>query len=127
METPRPASATVGVSSQPAGFGSPLHFTSAECPSRPSGSLPYSPSHTEPLRAKDAAALSPVGCLHCRVPFLDEGLDSPPEPGYADYLMTKLQPFLKTTSTPTPAVSATGQKALLSGGRQHRMLPRHTS
>jgi hypothetical protein len=69
------------------------------------------------LRAKDAPPLPPVGCLHYFVPVLDEVLDSPPEPGYADYLMTKLQPFLKTTSNTVPLVSTTGQKTPLSRGR----------
>ncbi len=69
------------------------------------------------LRDKDAAPLPPIGCLHYFVPVLDEVLDSPPEPGYPDYLMTKLQPFLKTTSNPKPPASTTGQKTTLSRGR----------
>ena len=69
------------------------------------------------LRDKDAAPLPPIGCLHYFVPVLDEVLATPPDPGYADYLMTKLQPFLKTTSSPGPPVSTPGQKTPLSRGR----------
>ena len=69
------------------------------------------------LRDKDAPPLPPIGCLHYFVPVLDEVLAMPPDPGYADYLMTKLQPFLKTTSSPGPPVSTTGQKSPLSRGR----------
>ena len=69
------------------------------------------------LRAKDAPPLPPIGCLHYFVPVLDEVLDSPPEPGYADYLMTKLQPFLKNTSAQLTLASTTGQKTSLSRGR----------
>ena len=69
------------------------------------------------LRPKDAAPLPPIGCLHYFVPILDEVLDSPPEPGYAEYLMTKLQPFLKNTSDPQTLAATTGQKTSLSRGR----------
>jgi len=69
------------------------------------------------LRPKDAAPLPPIGCLHYFVPVLDEVLATPLEPGYADYLMTKLQPFLKNTSDPQTLASTTGQKTSLSRGR----------
>jgi hypothetical protein len=69
------------------------------------------------LRDKDAPPLPPIGCLHYFVPVLDEVLAMPPDPSYADYLMTKLQPFLKTTSSPGPPVSTTGQKSPYSRGR----------
>ena len=69
------------------------------------------------LRDKDAPPLQPIGSLHYFGPVLDEVLATPPEPGYADYLMTKLQPFLKNTSSPGPPVSTTGQKTPLSRGR----------
>ena len=69
------------------------------------------------LRPKDAPPLPPIGSLHYFVPVLDEVLATPPEPGYADYLMTKLKPFLITPSTSEPLPSTTGQKSPLSRGR----------
>jgi len=69
------------------------------------------------LRPKDAAPLPPIGCLHYFVPVLDEVLATPLDPGYADYLATKLKPFLMTPSTAEPLPSTTGQKTPLSRGR----------
>ncbi len=69
------------------------------------------------LRPNDAPPLPPIGCLHYFVPVLDEVLATPPEPGYADYLMTKLHPLLKNTSDPQTLASTTGQKTPLSRGR----------
>jgi hypothetical protein len=69
------------------------------------------------LRPKDAPPLPSIGCLHYFVPVLDEVLATPPEPGYADYLATKLKPFLVTPSISEPLPSTTGQKTPLSRGR----------
>lgn len=69
------------------------------------------------LRPKDAPPLPPIGCLHYFVPVLDEVLATPPDPGYVDYLATKLKPFLMTPSTSEPLPSTTGQKTPLSRGR----------
>ena len=69
------------------------------------------------LRPKDAPPLPPIGCLHYFVPVLDEVLATPPEPGYVDYLATKLKPFLITPATSEHLPSTTGQKSPLSRGR----------
>jgi hypothetical protein len=68
-------------------------------------------------RPNDAPPLPPIGCLHYFVPVLDEVLATPPEPGYVDYLATKLEPFLTTPSTSEPLPPTTGQKTPLSRGR----------
>ena len=44
------------------------------------------------LRPKDAPPLPPIGSLHYFVPVLDEVLATPPEPGYVNYLATKIKP-----------------------------------
>jgi len=66
------------------------------------------------LRAPQAPTLPPIGCLHYFLPVIDEVQQLPPDPGYLDYLATKLQPFMK--QTPGPASTA-GQKTSLPGGR----------
>lgn len=62
------------------------------------------------LRSPDAAPLPPVGCLHYFLPVIDEVRQTPPDPGYVQYLAGKLQPFMKPAST-------TGQKSSFSAGR----------
>jgi len=43
------------------------------------------------LRPKDAAPLNPVRSLHYILPLLDEIRLNPPDPGYLQYLLSKLE------------------------------------
>ena len=42
------------------------------------------------LRSPAASPLPPVGCLHYFLPVIDEVCQTPPDPGYVDYLAGKL-------------------------------------
>lgn len=42
--------------------------------------------------------LAPVRTLHYFLPAIDEVLEQPPDPGYADYLAAKLKPFASQKS-----------------------------
>ncbi len=66
------------------------------------------------LRGDDAPPLPQVGCLHYFLPVIDELTLAPPDPGYVDYLYSKLEPFMKHKPDQT---STTGQKTSLSPGR----------
>ncbi len=66
------------------------------------------------LRDSDATPLPHVGCLHYFLPVIDELRLSPPDPGYVDYLYSKLEPFMKHKPDQT---STDGQKTSLSTGR----------
>ena len=66
------------------------------------------------LRGNDAPPLPPVGCLHYFLPVIDELRRSPPDPGYVEYLHSKLEPFMKNKPDQT---STAGQKTSLSPGR----------
>ncbi len=66
------------------------------------------------LRGDDAPPLPQVGCLHYFLPVIDELRLSPPDPGYVDYLYSKLEPFMKTKPDQR---STAGQKTSLSPGR----------
>ena len=66
------------------------------------------------LRDSDATPLPHVGCLHYFLPVIDEIRNSPPDPGYVDYLYSKLEPFMKHKSG---QASTASQKTSLSPGR----------
>ena len=66
------------------------------------------------LRDSDATPLPQVGCLHYFLPVIDELRLTPPDPGYVDYLYSKLEPFMKNKPDQT---STAGQKTSPSPGR----------
>ena len=66
------------------------------------------------LRGDGAPPLHPVGCLHYFLPVIDELRLSPPDPGYVDYLYSKLEPFMQNKPDQR---STAGQKTPLSTGR----------
>ena len=66
------------------------------------------------MRSPDASPLPPIGCLHYFLPVIDELRNSPPDPGYVDYLYSKLEPFMKHKPDQR---STAGQKTSLSTGR----------
>jgi hypothetical protein len=47
------------------------------------------------FRTSHICPLPPVRTLHYFVPIVEEVLHCPPEPGYVDYLATKLRPFIE--------------------------------
>jgi hypothetical protein len=55
------------------------------------------------FRSRNAEPLAPIRTLHYFMPVVEELLEHSPEPGYADYLRSKLAPLAKaTTSTSIP-------------------------